>query len=102
MIDKNKSQIELSKSKELRILKIQTVVFKAFTNTDNNVTIDEVNTITDDLHNHFNKTKTENIIQGIENGCFGKYGIPFKLTPIVFGNWINKHLEQKEIERKRY
>jgi len=84
--------------KESRLLKIEYSITQTFNNTETPATIDKLKEISELIHEHFTDISTVKIINSLDSGAFGKYGVPYKITTNLFGSWVYKHLEELKRE----
>lgn len=48
-----------------------------------------------DISEEFKHEKIIDVKEAIRQGCFGRFGISYKLTTQVVGYWINQYLNLK-------
>jgi hypothetical protein len=87
---------------EIRLSNIKTQINLVYNCFDERVPLHNLDTMAESLHKNFIKVTTNDILLGLKQGAFGKYGIPFKLNVMSLGRFIYKHLEDKQKAINKY
>tara|TARA_R110000782_G_scaffold267030_1_gene362012 strand:- start:371 stop:667 length:297 start_codon:yes stop_codon:yes gene_type:complete len=89
--------MELEKINELPVL--QRSVVLAYRDTLTDCSKETLKRTYDKLEEDFPHLTSEIIVNGINRGLKGEYGIPLKVSPAIVSYWVTQYLKEKNPKR---
>ena len=73
------------------------VIIIAYTRNGFELSKTELDYTAKEMFNYWENKNFNSVINGIEKGSMGAYGIPFKMSVAVLGSWIYKFINESAL-----